>query len=332
MDHASRRHLGGVSGPPSTADPIVAALAARAVFPTGADPAGAVLRCAVSGGADSVALLALAVATGRPVTAVHVDHCLRPGSADEADQVAELARRWGADVEVHRLDVGDGPDLEARARRVRHAAVGPHGLWGHTADDQAETVLLRLVRGTGPHGLAAMRPERHPLLALRRSETRELCAHLDVGVVDDESNRDPRFDRVRIRHEVLPLLDDVARRDVVPVIARLAAQAAELDELVDLLAGEVDATSVPALRAAPAPVAVAAFRRWWSDATGGLPPPDAAAIERVRAVVDGRSRSCDVARGWTLRRRSGRLRLEHAPTSPTGSSGPRAGGAPEVLG
>lgn len=320
-----------MTGRPDPDDPLVAHLAGRTFFPPGGATT-AELRCAVSGGADSVALLALATATGRPVTAVHVDHGLRPTSAAEAAQVAELARDWGATFELHRVRIVDGPDLEARARRVRHDAVGPRGLWGHTADDQAETVLLRLVRGTGPHGLAAMRPDRHPLLALRRTETRALCAHLGVDVVQDESNRDPRFDRVRVRHEVLPLLDDVARRDVVPLVARLAEQAAELDDLVTLLAAEVDATSVAALQAAPGPVAVAAFRRWWTDATGGLPPPDSAAVDRIRAVVAGSSRGCDVAHGWSLRRRSGRLRLERAPGRRRRDDASRAGGPPEVLG
>jgi tRNA(Ile)-lysidine synthase len=274
----------------------------------------------VSGGADSTALLALAVASGRPVTAVHVDHGLRATSAGEASAVESLAAAWGAAVEVHRVAVPDGPDLEARARAARHEVLGPDGLWGHTADDQAETVLLRLLRGTGPSGLACMRPDRHPLLGLRRADTRELCGHLGVPVVDDPSNRDPRFDRVRVRHEVLPLLDDVARRDVVPGLARLAEQSAALDDLVRLLAAEVDAGSVAALRAVPVPVAVAALRRWWADETGGLPPPDAAAMDRCLAVVDGSSRACDVTRGWSLRRRQGRLRLESSTGPPPGPS------------
>jgi len=294
-----------VTDRPVADDPVVADLLARATFPTGTTP----LRCAVSGGADSTALLALAVALGRPVTVVHVDHGLRSESTADAERVSRLAAAWGARFELHRVHVPDGGDLEARARTARHAVVGPEGLWGHTADDQAETVILRLLRGTGPHGLAAMRPDRHPLLGLRRSETVALCAHLGVEPADDATNCDPRFDRARVRHEVLPLLSDVARRDVVPALARLAQQSAELDDLVGLLAAELDATSVHQLRAVPRPVAVAAVRRWWVATTGGLPPPDAAATERVLAVVDGRSRACDVVAGWSLRRRQGVLRL-----------------------
>jgi tRNA(Ile)-lysidine synthase len=314
-----------VTGRPVVDDPVVADLLSRATFPAGTSP----LRCAVSGGPDSTALLALAVALGRAVTVVHVDHGLRPESTADADQVSRLATEWGAEFELHRIRVPDGGDLEARARAARHAAVGPQGLWGHTADDQAETVILRLLRGTGPHGLAAIRPDRHPLLLLRRAETVALCRHLGVRPVDDVMNRDPRFDRARVRHEVLPLLGDVARRDVVPALARLARQSAELDDLVELLSAEVDATSVGQLRSVPRPVAVAAWRRWWTAATGGLPPPDAAAIERVLSVVEGRARACDVTAGWSLRRRQGVLRLVDGR-----SNGTRApvGGARRALG
>lgn len=291
---------------PDASDPPVAELLDRTTFPAGSGP----LRCAVSGGADSTTLLALAVATGRQVVAVHVDHGLRPDSHADADHVAGVAASWGAAFELHRVEVAQGADLEARAREARHAAAGPGTLWGHTADDQAETVVLRMIRGTGPIGLAAMRPVDHPLLALRRSETSALCDHLGVEPRRDPANGDPRFDRVRVRHEVLPLLDDVARRDVVPLIAGLATRSAELGDLLELLAAEVDATSVADLRSVPRPVAVTAFRRWWNGRTGGLPPPGATATTRVFDVVDGAARSCDVVRGWSLHRSAGRLRLE----------------------
>jgi tRNA(Ile)-lysidine synthase len=265
--------------------------------------------CAVSGGADSTALLALAVAAGLRPTAVHVDHGLRPGSEHEAASVQRTARAWGAGFRSERAVVDDGPNLEARARAARHAALGPDALFGHTADDQAETVLLRLLRGTGPAGLAAMRPGRHPILALRRTETHLLCRHLGVAVLEDPSNDDLRFTRNRVRHQVLPVLDDVAGRDVVPLLARLADLAADqADALGDLALG-VDPADAPALAAAPRALASEAFRRWWHDRTDGLPPPDGAAVDRVLDVAAGRAVACDVVAGWRVRRSANTLHL-----------------------
>ena len=295
----------GCGAVPAAGDPVIDDLLARCDFPS-----AATLTCAVSGGPDSTALLALAVATGRPVTAVHVNHGLRPASDDEADRVAGLASRWGARVEVVPAPVSDGPNLEERARAARHEAVGAAALFGHTADDQAETVVLRLIRGTGPAGLAAMRPHRHPLLGLRRADTEALCAHLGVEPIRDPTNDDPRFTRNRVRHEVLPLLADVAGRDVVPLLARLSDLSADQADLVGTLALDVDPTDADALARAPRALAAASVRRWWSERTGGSPPPDAAAVDRVLAVAAGDAVACDVAAGWRVSRTSGRLRLE----------------------
>ncbi len=291
---------------PRSDDPFVAELLARCRFPAGS----AELTCAVSGGADSSALLALAVATGRPVTAIHVDHGLRANSVEDALHVERLAAAWGAGFRGERVQLGDGPDLEQRARDARRAVLPADALHGHTADDQAETVLLRLLRGTGPSGLAAMRVATHPLLSLRRADTRALCAHLGVEPCEDPANLDPRFTRNRVRHEVLPLLDRVAERDVVPLLARLASLAAADTEVIEQLARELDPTDAAALAAAPPSVAAAAWRRWWSAATASPHPTDLAATERVLEVAAGRARSCDVVDGWRVCRTAGRLRLE----------------------
>jgi tRNA(Ile)-lysidine synthase len=303
---------------------VVARLLERSEFPAAGTPA----TCAVSGGPDSSAMLALAVAHGLSVTAVHVDHALRPGSQHEASVVGRLAEAWGADFRSERVEVGDGPDLEARARDARRSVLGPTALYGHTADDQAETVLLRLLRGTGPNGLAAMRSETHPILRLRRCDTVALCEHLGVAPIEDPSNRDPRFSRNRVRHEVLPLLEDVAGRDVVPLLCRLADLAALDAEVIDTLGADLDPTDAAAVAAAPAPVAVAAWRRWWADETGSAHPPDHAATARMLRVAAGHDRACDVVDGWSLRRTEGRLRLEHAvrrmdPGPSEGRVGPR---------
>ncbi len=127
---------------------------------------------AVSGGADSLALLVLARAAGCAVTAVHVDHGLREGTAREADVVRDAAARFGAAFRLVQLELAPGPNLEARAREARYAALPPEVLTGHTVDDRAETMLLNLLRGAGPDGLAARLEHgaRRPLLALRRAE------------------------------------------------------------------------------------------------------------------------------------------------------------------
>ena len=123
----------------------------------------------MSGGADSLALLALASAAKCVVTAVHVDHGLRPGSHTEAAVVAAAAERFGAAFDARRAPVDPGPNLEARAREARYAVLPKDALTGHTADDQAETVLLNLLRGAGLDGLAGMTAARHPLLRVRRA-------------------------------------------------------------------------------------------------------------------------------------------------------------------
>lgn len=282
-------------------------------------PAARRVDLAVSGGADSSALLVLAVAAGLEAHAFHVDHGLRAGSDLEARRVGELAGRLGARFTSLTAAVTDGPDLEARAREVRHGALPEGVLFGHTMDDLAETVLLRIMRGTGPGGLASMRYDRHPILGLRRSETVALCRELSIAVVDDPSNLDPRFRRNRVRHEVLPLLGDVADRDVTPLIARLAHQSAEQADLIDELARDLDASDARALAATHRVLAAVAIRHWWSDSTGDPYPPDSAAIERILGVAHGSAVSCQVHSGWVIRRTGQRLRIERDDT-PEGTS------------
>jgi tRNA(Ile)-lysidine synthase len=120
------------------------------------DPDGDDLALAVSGGPDSSALALLARAAGRPATVHHVDHGLRPESAADAERVAELADLLGYRFVAHRVRVPPGPNLEARARRPRYEVLPPRVVTGHTMDDQAETVLLNMLRGAGLDGLGAM--------------------------------------------------------------------------------------------------------------------------------------------------------------------------------
>jgi tRNA(Ile)-lysidine synthase len=183
-------------------------------------------------------------------------------------------------------------------------------LTGHTADDQAETVLLNLLRGAGLDGLAGIRRDgRRPLLDLRRRETKDLCASLGLEPVLDPSNDDPGFRRNRIRHEVLPLLDDVVDRDVAAVLARQAELLAEASDLLVELAARVDPTDVVALRAAPPALSRLAIRGWIRSIGDGH-PPDGATVARVLDVAAGRIRATDVGGGWRVARTAGRLRLE----------------------
>ncbi len=207
----------------------------RCTFP----PPGTALACAVSGGADSLALLALATSAGCDVTAIHVDHGLRPGSDAEAGVVADAAARLGARFEGRHVAVTPGPNLEARARAARFAVLPEGVATGHTMDDQAETILVNLLRGAGADGLAGMAPGvRHPLLGLRRAETHAVCAAAGLAPVCDASNADPAFVRNRVRHELLPLCAEVAGRDPVPLLARQAGVLRDEVALMESLAAE----------------------------------------------------------------------------------------------
>lgn len=288
-------------------------LLGRCRFPPPAGP----VTCAVSGGADSLALLVLAVESGREVTAVHVDHGLRPGSAGEADVVAAAASAVGARFRSERVDVRPGPNLEARAREARYAVLPADVLTGHTADDQAETVLLQLLRGAGLDGLAGMRDDgRRPLLALRRRETRALCAAEGLSPLQDPTNDDLAYRRNRVRHELLPLLDAIAERDVAALLARQTIVLRDEAELLDQLAAAVDARDARALASAPPALARRSVRAWLRD--GRDHPVDAATVERVLAVARGECRAAEVGGGRRVRRSGGRLRLELSYRRPDG--------------
>jgi len=280
---------------------MLSELAARCQFPLGKTVA-----CAVSGGADSLALLILARHLDLDVTAHHVDHGLRPGSGLEADLVGDVSARVGAEFRSIKVVVADGPNLEARARQARYEGLPADVLTGHTADDQAETVLLHLLRGGGLDASAAMRNERRPLIGLRRVDTVAVCANFGVVPFEDPSNSDPRFRRNRIRHEVIPLLNDVTERDVVPLLCRAASLARTDVDLLNELASEIDVCDVTALRAAPLALARRAVRLWLAREH----PPDAATVGRVLDVVAGSATSTEVGSGRVVRRSRGRLFID----------------------
>lgn len=213
---------------------------------------------AVSGGSDSVGLLllleALAPAWGLQLTVLHFDHQLRPESGQEAEFVRQLAAQRGLECHVGREDVCErmrqrGQNLEEAARQARYSffatlcsglGIG-HLATGHTADDQAETVLFHLLRGSGPAGLAGIRPASllsvaqgapvepalrlvRPLLWARRTELRQFLEKAGQKWIEDPSNAIPNRSRNRIRHQLLPLL----RREFNPAIVERLCVTAEI--------------------------------------------------------------------------------------------------------
>jgi tRNA(Ile)-lysidine synthase len=257
--------------------------------------------------------VALALEAGCHVTAVHVNHGLRAS----ADLDAEIARTTAAHLGIAfrsiDVDVSEGPNLEARARAARRWALGPDALTGHTADDQAETLLLALLRGSGAAGLGAIGPGwRHPILGLRRFETAAVCERFDLAVAHDPSNDDPRFRRNRIRHELLPLLDDIAQRDVTRLLTRTADLLRADDHFLDELAAGIDPTDASELGGAPGVLAARAVRQWIE--LDGY-PPDADTVQRVLAVAKGDATACELSGGRRVERNNDRLQLVLSPSS-----------------
>jgi len=240
----------------------------------------------VSGGADSVALLhvftQLAPVLALGVHVVHIDHGLRPDSGRDAEFVAALAARCAVPVDIVRVHIGPG-SVEAAARSARHAAletvadrVGAARIGlGHTADDQAETLIMRLLEGTGVRGLAGIPPVRgrliRPLLQSRHRDAVAALTAAGLPWLEDPTNDDPRFFRNRVRHVVLPRLAEEAGGDLVACLNGLARHARgaidALDrtaarELARLARDEGDALVLPrsALAALPEPVAAEVLR------------------------------------------------------------------------
>jgi tRNA(Ile)-lysidine synthase len=209
---------------------------------------------ACSGGADSLALLSATVFEARElpcrVVGVTVDHGLQEGSADHAARVVEQMARMGVDeTAAVRVQVeADGQGPEAAAREARYAVLDQMAehfgsevvLLGHTRDDQAETVLLGLTRGSGGRSLAGMRGAfdsyRRPLLGVSRGDTVIACQVEGIEFWEDPHNADPRFARARVRHTVLPMLERELGPGVAETLARTADQVRDDVEALDALA------------------------------------------------------------------------------------------------
>ena len=208
----------------------------RGVRAAGLDHAVAV---GLSGGADSLALMAALLAEGHDVLALCVDHGLQDGSRAQAERAAEQARMLGARARVLNVEAGatGQKSMEAAARVARYRALAAacaaeelEVAVAHTADDQAETLLLGALRGrvTGMSERSEVEGARvvRPLLGVRRADTEGACAELGLLAWQDPQNADRNFRRVALRHEVIPQLSRIIGGDAVPALAQAASDAA----------------------------------------------------------------------------------------------------------
>lgn len=233
------------------AEAVAAHEVLRSVRNAIAELPGGTLLVACSGGPDSLALAAatadVASANGRTAGALIVDHGLQDGSADVAETAARQCSELGlSPVTVVRVDItpgAHGPEAAARSARYEALESGAREigavavLLGHSMDDQAETVLLGLARGSGTRSLAGMRPTRgilvRPLLGIRRDTLREACDHWGLRPWIDPHNSDPAFTRVRVRAEVIPILESQLGPGVVSALVRTARMARADSDALD---------------------------------------------------------------------------------------------------
>jgi tRNA(Ile)-lysidine synthase len=223
-------------------DPAAALAAAR---DSGLIRAGEPLLVMLSGGADSVCLLDVALRLGADVTALHVNYGLRDGAEDDERHCRALCDRLGVELIVERAELPDAGNLHAHAREARYYLAERHSLGdhaaAHTASDQAETVLYRLAVSPGRRPLLGMAPRRgrlvRPLLETTRAETEAHCHARGLPFREDPSNRDPRFARARVRHGLLAELLEVAPT-AERTIAETAAQLRDEADVVDRAVGD----------------------------------------------------------------------------------------------
>lgn len=256
----------------------------------------------VSGGADSLALAAvtgfIAARESYELAAIVVDHGLQAGSDQVAERAVAQLAGLGIDGSVVRVEVGrhGGPEAAARTVRLR-ALAGTQAdavLLAHTLDDQAETVLLGLGRGSGPRSISGMAGRdglwRRPFLGLRRADTERICRAYELDWWTDPHNSDPAYRRSRLRTEVMPLLEDVLGGGAAEALARTAAQVRADSSYLDALAAEIaDPLDVPTLAKLPPALRSRVLRR---GALAAGADPSALSAHHIdeldRLVVDWR--------------------------------------------
>jgi tRNA(Ile)-lysidine synthase len=287
--------------------------------------AGEPLLVLLSGGGDSVCLLDVALRLEARVSALHVNYRLRPGADEDEEFVAELCRARGVALHVERPELGEGGNLQERAREVRYALA--EGLAeadyaaAHTASDQAETVLYRLAVSPGSRALHGMAPRRgrlvRPLLAATRDEVRGYLRARGLEWREDPSNADRRFARARVRHELLESLRTIgpaAERTIAETARQLREEAELLDEAVSVALEELGggpAVSLAALRERPPALRRLILRRL----AGDRPVPDS-----ILDLGDRGTKSIDLGDGLRAVAEYGTLRFtrarEEAPPEP----------------
>jgi tRNA(Ile)-lysidine synthase len=285
---------------------------------------------ACSGGPDSTTLLhvlhRLRSELGITLSVASIDHGLRPASGSEVQQVAAFAGTLGAPFFSARVEVPtEGASIQARARALRYQALqeiarardATRLAVGHTQDDQAETVLSRLLRGAGLRGLGGIKARRadgviRPLLDCPRSEVRAYAVERALPFIDDPSNHQRVFERARIRHEVLPVLLQEDPR-VVAHLCALSDEATELNAFLDACLPELHPAgerfvSTETLNELPPPIRIRWLRSWISRETGSI--PNRSHLTEVGRLLSGDGEVL-LGSGWSVCRQTGGLSLEY---------------------
>lgn len=283
----------------------------------GGDTGGPVV-IGLSGGPDSLALVAAAHAEGVPVLAVVVNHNLQEGSAQVAGEAAVQARALGASTRIVHVDVDveRGGSVEAAARQARYAALfevaaeaaGDRAeVWvAHTADDQAETLLLGALRGNPSGMLQRSGNLVRPFLYLRRADTVGACTELHLHPWHDPMNEDPAFRRVAMRTEIIPALSELLGGDAVPALARTADRIAQSNEVIRELASASTEMDCEELAGLPAVVRRFRIHAWLVEKHVHPNGAQLDAIERLVTHWRGQV-GVELAGSQAVKREAGRL-------------------------
>jgi tRNA(Ile)-lysidine synthase len=271
---------------------------------------------ALSGGADSASLAHLAMEEGREIGLIHVDHQL-PASSLMEEAARRVAHVLGVSLETVQVDVGAGPSVEDRARDARHQALAEVGgavVTGHTRDDSVETMLINLIRGTGPAGLRGIprfRPPNvhRPMLAITRSETREMATLAGLPFVDDPMNEDMSLTRNRIRRHILPIMRELNPQLEV-ALARTADMVRRDVAYLDELARSHSTAVLPVSMVVTLPKALADRLLHQALENAGV-GATADRIGRVWSVASGQSDRQDLAEGFSVLRRGALIAIEN---------------------